>query len=151
MTPAATDSPTPGIDIHELHRRLTRQDAEQDIAWPRGRFTLDEANGSIAMVLEDYEGLSATITQQAEQWVIVAPIVAVEGVARQDEFNRTALRLGMLLPLASIGISEIDGEEYYIAYGQLYSESKLSSINSDIHATACAALQVAEMLRDELK
>ncbi len=143
-----------GLSIPELFEVLTYPESAppaEGLSWPPGRFELDMHNNAIAMTLDDYSSLSMTITRQNEQWVVMAPIVPLAAVASPERFNVMALRLGMAIPLASIGITEINGQDYYVAYGQLFSESKPASICSELHATASAALQAAELLQDELR
>ncbi|MBF8223772.1 DUF2170 family protein [Halomonas sp. 328] len=151
---APNDTQESGLSIAELFEILTRPERlplEGGLAWPLGDFELDMRNHAIAMSLDDYSSLSMTITRQSEQWVVMAPIAPLAAVASPERFNAMALRLGMAIPLASIGLTEINGQDYYVAYGQLFAESKPASICSELHATAGAALQAAELLQDELR
>ncbi|MGR2738712.1 DUF2170 family protein [Billgrantia sp. Q4P2] len=136
------------VSIQHLFTLLSTA-GDGELNWPCGQFALDEKNSAITMVLSDYADLTATISHQETQWMVSAPIAPVDSIQDRAGFNDAAMRMGVMLPLASIGITDIDGKSYYVAYGQLYSDSKLASICSEIHATASAAIQLAEMITEE--
>lgn len=146
-----TPTVTSGITAAELYR-LVNQPANTTgeaaaIEWPEGTISLDEANQTLIWELSDYGNLPITLSRSENEWVAMAPIVAVESVNNTAELNDVLLRQGISLPLASVGIVEIDGHDVYVAYGQLFGDSKLESICAELHATAGAAMEVAELIQ----
>ena len=146
-----TPTVTNGITATELYK-LVRQpannnDGDTPLEWPEGTINLDETNQTLIWELNDYGNLPITLSRSENEWVAMAPIVAVDSVNNTAELNEVLLRQGISLPLASVGIVEIDGHDFYVAYGQLFGDSKLESICAELHATASAAMDVAELIQ----
>lgn len=146
-----TPTVTNGITASELYK-LVRQPAsnnatEAPLEWPEGTISLDETNQTLIWELNDYGNLPITLSRSENEWIAMAPIVAVDSVNDTVELNEVLLRQGISLPLASVGIVEIDGHDFYVAYGQLFGDSKLESICAELHATASAAMDVAELIQ----
>ncbi|WP_231896802.1 MULTISPECIES: DUF2170 family protein [unclassified Halomonas] len=146
-----TPTVTNGITATELYK-LASQPAHNSagdapLEWPEGTISLDETNQTLIWELNDYGNLPITLSRSENEWVAMAPIVAVESVKNTAELNEVLLRQGIALPLASVGIVEIDGHDFYVAYGQLFGDSKLESICAELHATASAAMDVAELIQ----
>lgn len=146
-----TPTVTSGITAAELYR-LVNQPATPTgeaaaIEWPEGTISLDEANQTLVWELSDYGNLPITLSRSENEWIAMVPIVAVESVNNTAELNEVLLRQGISLPLASVGIIDIDGHDFYVAYGQLFGDSKLESICAELHATAGAAMEVAELIQ----
>ncbi|RBI67845.1 cytoplasmic protein [Vreelandella sulfidaeris] len=146
-----TPTVTSGITASELYRLIsqpaTTNGEAATIEWPEGDITLDETNQTLIWELNDYGNLPVTLSRSENEWIAMAPIVAVDSVKNSTELNTVLLRQGIALPLASVGIVEIDGRDFYVAYGQLFGDSKLESICAELHATASAAMDVAELIQ----
>ncbi|WP_447555161.1 DUF2170 family protein [Vreelandella sp. EE22] len=145
-----TPGDTPARSAAELYASITDDTARSDseLSWPRADLQLDEANQTLIWALHDYGNLTLTLSRSDNEWVAMTPIALVDSVANQTALNEELLRQGLALPLASIGIVMIDGRDYYVAYGQLFGDSKLASICAELHATASAAMEVAELIHE---
>lgn len=146
-----TPTVTSGITATELYSLVTQHASNSGEystpEWPQATISLDEKNQSLIWELHDYGNLPLTLSRSENEWIAMAPIVAVESVKNAAELNDVLLRQGIALPLASVGIVEIDGHDFYVAYGQLFGDSKLESICAELHATAGAAMEVAELIQ----
>ena len=146
-----TPTVTSGITASELYNLVSQpapnSAGDATLEWPQAKISLDEANQTLIWELNDYGNLPLTLSRSENEWVAMAPIVAVESVTNTAELNEVLLRQGISLPLASVGIVEIDGHDFYVAYGQLFGDSKLESICAELHATAGAAMEVAELIQ----
>lgn len=146
-----TPTVTNGITATELYKLVSQpapnSAGDAPLEWPEGTISLDETNQTLIWELNDYGNLPITLSRSENEWVAMAPIVAVESVKNTTELNEVLLRQGIALPLASVGIVEIDGHDFYVAYGQLFGDSKLESICAELHATASAAMDVAELIQ----
>ncbi|TVP47810.1 MAG: DUF2170 family protein [Halomonas sp.] len=146
-----TPTVTSGITATELYNLVTQpaSSSGDDTAldWPLASISLDEANQTLVWELNDYGNLPITLSRSENEWIAMAPIVAVKSVKNSAELNEVLLRQGISLPLASVGIVAIDGHDFYVAYGQLFGDSKLESICAELHATAGAAMEVAELIQ----
>lgn len=146
---AHTDTGAPSAA--ELYRLITspRSDnASTDLEWPEANISLDEANQTLIWELHDYGNLTLTLSRSDNEWVAMTAIAPLDSVTNSVELNDVLLRQGLALPLASIGIVTIDGRDFYVAYGQLFGDSKLASICAELHATASAAMEVAGLIQE---
>ncbi|MCS2611207.1 DUF2170 family protein [Halomonas dongshanensis] len=144
-TPSTADG---ALSVAELHRLITASQGDETLVWPDADITLDEANQTLVFELRDYGNLSLTLSRSDNEWIAMTPIVAVDSVSNTTELNDVLLRQGLALPLASVGIVTFDARDYYVAYGQLFGDSKLASICAELHATASAAMEVAELIHE---
>lgn len=146
-----TPNVTSGITATELYNLVSQPASNTSgnaaLEWPQATISLDEANQTLIWELNDYGNLPITLSRSENEWIAMAPIVAVESITNTAELNEVLLRQGISLPLASVGIVEIDGHDFYVAYGQLFGDSKLESICAELHATAGAAMEVAELIQ----
>jgi len=146
-----TPTVTSGITASELYKLVSQPASTSSehatLEWPAATISLDETNQTLIWELSDYGNLPITLSRSENEWVAMAPIVAVDSVNNSAELNDVLLRQGIALPLASVGIVEIDGQDVYVAYGQLFGDSKLESICAELHATASAAMDVAELIQ----
>ena len=146
-----TPTVTSGITASELYQLVSQPapgtDGDAAIQWPQATISLDEVNQTLVWELTDYGNLPITLSRSENEWIAMAPITAVASVNNSAELNEVLLRQGIALPLASVGIVDIDGHDFYVAYGQLFGDSKLESICAELHATAGAAMEVAELIQ----
>ncbi|WP_447527664.1 DUF2170 family protein [Vreelandella sp. TE19] len=143
-----TFSDTPAATAAELYERvIATADQEGELEWPRADVQLDDANQTLIWTLFDYGNLTLTLSKNDDEWLAMTPITPVTSVSDNAALNEELLRQGLALPLASVGIVEIDGHDYYVAYGQLFGDSRLASICAELHATASAAMEVARLIQ----
>ncbi|WP_346796595.1 DUF2170 family protein [Halomonas sp. Bachu 37] len=147
MTTTASSAGINAAELYHLVTEPTAADGDSKLEWPQATVTLDQANDTLIWELADYGNLVLTLSRSENEWVAMTPVAPIKGVKHSVELNEVLLRQGLALPLASIGIMEIDGEDYYVAYGQLFGDSKLESICAELHATAGAAMEVAELIQ----
>ena len=146
-----TQHETGALSAAELYRIITDTPSQQDtdgLEWPDANVSLDEANQTLIWELHDYGNLTLTLSRSDNEWIAMTAITAVESVSNPTELNEVLLRQGLALPLASVGIVTIDGRDFYVAYGQLFGDSKLASICAELHATASAAMEVAGLIQE---
>lgn len=146
---AHTDTGAPSAaELYHLITTSPSDKASTDLEWPNANISLDEANQTLIWELHDYGNLTLTLSRSDNEWIAMTAIAAVDSVSNQTELNEVLLRQGLALPLASIGIVTIDGRDFYVAYGQLFGDSKLASICAELHATASAAMEVAGLIQE---
>ncbi|MGY4876900.1 DUF2170 family protein [Vreelandella aquamarina] len=117
-----------------------------ELNWPSADVALDAANDSLVFTLKDYGDLPVTLTYTDDEWLVMTDVAPTSAVEDKASFNDALLRLGMALPLVSIGIHALDGQDYYVVYGQLFADCKLEAISAEIEACAQAALEIAELI-----
>ncbi|WP_428242877.1 DUF2170 family protein [Gynuella sp.] len=74
------------------------------------------------------DGLDAYIAVSGAQIIVESILFAKKQVKNTAALNEEILKTHQIFPLTTIGISTIDGEEYYTCFGSLSSQSKEESI-----------------------
>jgi uncharacterized protein YjfI (DUF2170 family) len=84
------------------------------------------------LLLANADGLDAWIAISGEQILVESLLFAESEVADVSALNAAVLRSHMIFPLTTVGISSINGEDYYTAFGSLSAQSKESSVLIEI-------------------
>lgn len=100
---------------------------------------------SLIIKMNDYGDLPLSILFTSRQIIIETVICPIGSIHHQDEFNIFLLRNQKLLPLSSVGISRVQHEEYYIAFGALSLNSSLDDVVLEMTTLADNALDLAEI------
>lgn len=85
-----------------------------------------------ALIITNPEGLSAYLAVSGQQILIESLLFRAAQVKDPAKLNALILRTHHLFPLTAIAINEIDGEDYYVAFGALATESKLENIGLEV-------------------
>lgn len=107
--------------VHESIKTL----AEQQPGW------VVECEGDCLSISND-EGVDAFLYAGASQLIVEAPLFSLSAVKDTASLNELILRTHQLLPLSTIGIKSIGGEEYYTAFGSLSVNSKESVVIEEV-------------------
>lgn len=84
------------------------------------------------LLIANTDGLDAWLAISGEQIIVESVLFAASQVKDRSALDREILSTHMLFPLTTVGISVIDNEEYYIAFGALSSQSKQESIEIEV-------------------
>ncbi|MEG1422789.1 MAG: DUF2170 family protein [Citrobacter sp.] len=103
---------------------------------------------SLIIKMNDYGDLSLGILFTSRQIIIETVICPVSSINQQDEFNIFLLRNQKLLPLSSVGVSRVQQDEYYIAFGALSLNSSLDDVVLEMTTLADNALDLAEITEE---
>jgi len=125
---------------------IKRSVEQNELNWPNADITLDPDNDSLVFTLKDYGDLPVTLTYSDEEWLVMTEVAPTSAVEDINSFNDALLRLGMALPLVSVGIHTLVDEDYYVVYGQLFADCKLEAISAEVEACAQAALEIADLI-----
>jgi uncharacterized protein YjfI (DUF2170 family) len=137
------------VSLQDKLHQVQQSVKSSAIAWPTHIVELASENDSLVFTMIDHGELTVTLTCGEDEWLVmteVAPVSAVKDVAA---FNDTLLRLGMALPLVSVGIAQLGGGASYVVYGQLFADCKFEALSAEIEACANAALEVADLIDSE--
>ncbi|WP_370604378.1 YjfI family protein [Citrobacter braakii] len=108
-----------------------------------------EYNEQLLIVkMNDYGDLSLSVLFTSRQIIIETVICSVSSIHDQDEFNIFLLRNQKILPLSSVGISRVQHEEYYVAFGALSLNSSLDDVVLEMTTLADNALDLAEITEE---
>lgn len=103
---------------------------------------------ALILTLDDYGDLQLNVLLTSRQIIIETYICSLNEIKHPDAFNAFLLRNQKLLPLSSVGISPVGGEEYYVAFGALSLNSSIDDILLEITTLAENALDLAELTDD---
>ncbi|MCX9039503.1 DUF2170 family protein, partial [Citrobacter portucalensis] len=92
--------------------------------------------------------LSLGILFTSRQIIIETVICPVCSINQKNEFNIFLLRNQKLLPLSSVGISRVQEDEYYVAFGALSLNSSLDDVVLEMTTLAENALDLAEITEE---
>lgn len=90
-----------------------------------------EAESDCLSISND-EGIDAFLYSGDTQIVVEAPLFSLSSVSNISALNELVLRTHQLLPLTTIGIKTIAGQDYYVAFGALSADSKDSVVLEEI-------------------
>ncbi|KER04636.1 hypothetical protein MEG1DRAFT_00627 [Photorhabdus temperata subsp. temperata Meg1] len=111
---------TIGVDSLELNQVITAL-KKSDNNW-----TVEPTGECLVITNED--GVKAHLAICGKQITVEALIFAEEHVSDTAALNKFILETHKMIPLTSVGITEVDGQSYYTAFGALSSESKVESV-----------------------
>lgn len=80
------------------------------------------------LVIRNQDGVSAYLAVAGEQILVEAPLFPMSKVADTVKLNDLILRTHAMFPLSTIAIQRVDGDDYYVAFGSLSSQSKPESV-----------------------
>jgi len=84
------------------------------------------------LLIANSDGLDAWLAISGEQIIVESILFSVAEVKDKAALNEEILKTHQLFPLTTVGISNLVGEDYYVAFGALSAQSKESSIIIEI-------------------
>ncbi|MGF1685125.1 YjfI family protein [Photobacterium japonica] len=103
------------------------------------------------LVLKNEDNIEAFLAVAGEQIVVEVLLFAQDSVKDVNALNDDILRTHKLFPLSTIGINNIDGTSYYVAFGSLSSQSKAESIVIEVATLFRNVEAFIELYQDHLK
>lgn len=101
--------------------------------------------------LSNDEGIDAFAYVGEQQIIIESALFAADSVVDTAALNDLILRTHQLLSLTAISIKKIDGQDYYIAFGALSSDSKDSVIIQEIETLFSNINDFLDLYSEHLK
>ncbi len=101
--------------------------------------------------LSNDEGIDAFAYVGEQQIIIESALFAADSVDDTAALNDLILRTHQLLSLTAISIKNIDGQDYYIAFGALSSDSKDSVIIQEIETLFSNINDFLDLYSEHLK
>ncbi len=102
------------------------------------------------LILSNEDGIDAFIAVAGEQIlaeVLLFPQSSVRDIA---SLNEDILRTHKMFPLSTLGINEINGDSYYVAFGSLSSQSKAESVVIEVATLFRNVEAFIELYQDHL-
>ena len=108
-----------------------------------------DAEGDCLRISND-EGIDAFIYVGDKQIIAETALFPAAKVTDKATMNDLILRTHYLLPLTTICINKIDGEDYYVAFGSLSVDSKDSVIVEEIETLFANVGEFLELYNEHL-
>ncbi len=84
------------------------------------------------LLIANQDGLDAWLAISGEQIIVESLLFESSQVKDKAALDHDILSTHMLFPLTTVAISNINGEEYYTAFGALSAQSKAGSIQIEV-------------------
>lgn len=111
-------------------------------------WTIEEGEGALTIINEDGVTVYLAITEQ--QMIAESLLFKEEQIKEPAVFNRAMMMAQKGLPLSSVGITSVNGENYYCIFGALSSDSKLDNVELEIVLLFNNVTQVLQFSHDFL-
>lgn len=105
---------------------------------------IDGVDPALHIVMHEYGDLPLFLTVAGDQIIVEAVMWPAADVADVQKFNDAVLRTHKYLPLSTISLDNIDGEDYYHMFGALSATSILANVIFEIEVLASNVIQATE-------
>jgi hypothetical protein len=105
-----------GWDLVKLENCLSQRDD----------YTVTKETGCLRITNSD--GIDAYLAISGEQIIVEALLFAKSQVSDCARLNEEILKTHQIFPLTTIGITSVEDEDYYMAFGALSAQSKEESV-----------------------
>ncbi|GLQ75040.1 DUF2170 family protein [Vibrio penaeicida] len=95
-------------------------------------WTVENNTSSQSLLIRNEDGVEAYLAVAGEQIIAEVLLFAKSSVRDVNALNDEILRTHKMFPLSTIGINNIAGDDYYVAFGSLSSQSKEESVLIEI-------------------
>ncbi|MFP2768956.1 YjfI family protein [Oceanisphaera sp. KMM 10153] len=104
-----------------------------------------------SLLITNTEGLEAYLAVAGEQIIVETLLFPAAQVTDSAGLNDTVLRTHQLFPLTTVGISKINGDDYYIAFGSLSASSKEESVLIEVETLFRNTEAFLDLYQDHLQ
>lgn len=111
---------------------------------------LDGAEPAIHLELHAMGDLPMHIVTAGGEIRVSTALCHADQVKDRTAFNDACLRLNTLYPLSNLGLTQIDGEDTYIVFGQLSALSPLANVIEEVTVLGHNTIQAAHELHSLL-
>lgn len=105
---------------------------------------IDGVDPALHIVMNEYGDLPLFLTVVGDQIIVEAVLWSASDVSDLVQFNDAVLRTHKYLPLSTISLDQVDGEDYYHMFGALSATSLLANVVFEIEVLASNVIQATE-------
>ena len=102
------------------------------------------------LVIRNEDNIEAFLAVSGEQILVEVLLFPQQQVKDINTLNNDILRTHKMFPLSTIGINEIQGDSYYVAFGSLSSQSKGESVVIEVATLFRNVEAFIELYQDHL-
>lgn len=115
----------------------------------QNKWVVHSENNCLFITNED--GLDAYVAVSGEQIVVESILFAASAVNDSNALNEHILKTHQVFPLTTIGLTSVEDEDYYMAFGALSSQSKEESIIIEVETLFDNVAAFLDAYEDYLK
>jgi uncharacterized protein YjfI (DUF2170 family) len=133
------------LSIFDIHQQLAARHAGHD------GVSIELIHGltpAVMIELEEFGDLDIILAVSGEQIVVSTILVPAAQVKDVAGLDAACMRLNPINPLSNLGITtDADGNENYVVFGELSTNSGIDAIDEEIQALAANTIDAVEALR----
>lgn len=129
---------------HDLHDRLAARyatDAQVSVQ------LIDSSDPAIQVTMHAYGDMQVMIAASGSQIFLSTVLVDAAQVRDRAGFDDACMRINPLNPLSNLGLTQLDGRDTYIVFGELSAASCDDDVDEELLALAANTLDAAESLK----
>lgn len=128
----------------DLHDRLATRYADDDQISVQ---LIDSTDPAIHVTLHGYGDMQVMIAASGSQIFISTVLVDASQVRDRAGFDDACMRINPINPLSNLGLTQLDGRDTYIVFGELSAASCDDDVDEELMALAANTLDAAESLK----
>lgn len=95
------------------------------------------------------DGIEVVLVRTDTEILVQTTLIPVSAVDNPAKINERILKTHKLIPLTTVGIEEVGGEDYYIAFGSLAAESRVEVVVKEVDFLYVNLEDIAELFIEE--
>ncbi|MFZ5655664.1 MAG: YjfI family protein [Pseudomonadota bacterium] len=108
---------------------------------------VDSADPAINVTMHEYGDMQIVVAASGSQIFVSTILVDAAQVNDRAGFNDACMRINPINPLSNLGLTQIDGRDTYIVFGELSASSCADDVDEELQALAVNTIDAAESLK----
>ena len=131
-----------------MHWTLSKIDESlrQSCFYERKNISASLVNSGLIMTFHDYGDLPVVLAVGEQQILVEVALVERNEFSHPEQIDYQLLNTHKYLPLSTVAIDKIDGQDWYVLFGSLSKQSKIEVIGEELIALVSNTLSVIDAL-----
>ncbi|GAB2521923.1 YjfI family protein [Lysobacter humi (ex Lee et al. 2017)] len=108
---------------------------------------IDSSDPAINVTMHEYGDMQVVVAASGSQIFVSTILVDASQVKDRAGFNEACMRINPINPLSNLGLTQIDGRDTYIVFGELSAASCADDVDEELQALAINTIDAAESLK----
>jgi uncharacterized protein YjfI (DUF2170 family) len=122
------------------------QALEQSCFYTEHNITKTQVDAGVVMTFHDYGDLPVVLAAGEQQILVEVALVERDEFNEPEKIDYQLLNTHKYLPLSTIAIEKIDGQDWYVLFGSLSTQSKIEVIAEELVALVGNTFSVIDAL-----
>lgn len=131
-----------------MHWTLSKIDESlrQSCFYEQKNISASLVNSGLIMTFHDYGDLPVVLAVGEQQILVEVALVERNEFSHPEQIDYQLLNTHKYLPLSTVAIEKIDGQDWYVLFGSLSKQSKIEVIGEELIALVSNTLSVIDAL-----